>query len=145
MIAAVLVVAFALQTVTPAPPQWMPPPQAGAASLEGEWNVEAVDNIKVMPDSRVTMKFQGTRVSGLASCNTYSGTYTLDGTALQMGSILSTMKACSSELMSQERDFLQLLRNTARCEVQGGGGTLVLTTATGKVLTARRFTSPGPR
>ena len=125
MVTSLFVLVLAVQGVTQPPP------------LEGEWNVEVVDSIKVMPDSRVTIRFQGTRVAGVSSCNSYSGTYTVDGTSLRTSGILSTMKACSPELMSQERDFMFVLRNTARYELQGTD-TLVLLTRQGRAITARR-------
>jgi heat shock protein HslJ len=105
--------------------------------LEGEWRVDVVDGINVMPDSVVTLRFRGTGISGLASCNNYSGGYSLDGTAFKTTSILSTMKACSRELMSQERDVLYVLRSAVRAELKGKDA-LVLTTADRKTLTATR-------
>src|SRR5687768_3021243 len=122
MLQSVLALALIWQTLTP---------------LEGEWRVEMVDNIKVMPDSVVTLRFQRSRVSGLSSCNSFSGGYTLDGTAIKTHSILSTMKACSPELMSQERDFLNVLRNAVAVELPGNDN-LVLKTSDRKTVTARR-------
>lgn len=122
MLESILVLALALQ---------------GVSRLEGEWRVAIVDGIKVMPDSVVTLRLQTTRISGLSSCNSYSGVYTLDGRAFKTASILSTMKACSPELMSQERDFLSVLRNAVRAELRGND-TLMLTTADRKTLTATR-------
>ena len=105
--------------------------------LEGEWRVDVVDGIKVMPDSLVTLRFRGTGISGLSSCNNYSGSFSLDDTVFKTTSILSTMKACSSELMSQERDVLYVLRHAVRAELKGKDS-LVLTTADRKTLTATR-------
>ena len=112
-------------------------PQPDAAAIEGEWAVAVVDNIAVMPTAPVTLTFRGARVSGLASCNTYMGTYTVAGTTIKTESILTTMKACDGPRMSQERDFLALLRNVARYEMLADG-TLKLVTADGRALTARR-------
>lgn len=111
--------------------------QADPDGLQGEWLVEIIDDVKVMPNTRVTMAFQGARVSGQASCNSYSGTFTIRDRTLEIRGILSTMKACDEARMSQERDFFELLRNAARYEVMPNG-MLVVTTIDGKRITARR-------
>jgi putative lipoprotein len=111
--------------------------QPREAALEGEWVVDVVDNIKVMPDSQVTITFSGTRVMGQASCNSYTGTYRATADAIKFEGILTTMRACDDSRMSQERDFLGLLRATTSYEI-GSGGTLVLRSSAGKAITARR-------
>jgi heat shock protein HslJ len=112
-------------------------PQPDAAAIAGDWVVEVIDNINVMPAVPVTVTFRGTRVSGLASCNTYMGTYAVTGTSIRTESILSTMKACDGPRMSQERDFLSLLRSISRYELLQNGK-LKLVTAEGKTITASR-------
>ena len=107
------------------------------AALEGEWVVEIVDNIRVMPESAVTVTLRGTRVSGLASCNTYTRIYTAEGTDVKTDSILTTMKACDEARMSQEREFLSLLRSVVRYELRPKD-TLLLINAAGKSISARR-------
>ena len=111
--------------------------QLREAALEGEWLVEIVDNIKVMPDSLVTITFSGTRVMGQASCNSYTGTYRATADGMKLEGLLTTMRACDDPRMSQERDFLGLLRVISSYEI-GSDGTLVLRTSAGKAITARR-------
>lgn len=114
-----------------------PLPQQPDTVLDGEWVVEIVDNITVMPEAPVTLSFHGTRVSGLASCNTYMGAFSLAGPTIRTESILSTMKACDGPRMSQERDFLAALRRVERYELTKDGK-LRLVTGDGKTITARR-------
>lgn len=111
--------------------------QPGAEVLQGEWEVEVIDRIEVMPESQVTVRFQGTRVTGMASCNTYQGTADIQGTALTFRGILATMKFCDGPRMSQEKDFLELLRTAVRYELLSDG-VLAITDARGKTITARR-------
>jgi heat shock protein HslJ len=111
--------------------------QPEARGLEGDWVVEIIDNIKVMPESTVTITFRGGRLSGLASCNTYSGPYRVAGSEITTESILTTMKACDAPRMSQERDFLSILRGVVRFELDGKTR-IVLTDARGKSITATR-------
>ena len=111
--------------------------QAEPPPYVGEWIVTVIDNIKVMPDSQVTLTLTTTNVSGLASCNTYRGSFTVDGETVKVGELLKTMKACDGPRMSQEADFLSLLRNVVRYEIRANG-TLVLTTSNGKTIIAAR-------
>lgn len=106
--------------------------------LQGEWTVEVIDRIKVLPEARVSLAFQGNRVTGSASCNAYQGLAEVSGQRLQITGILATMKACDDARMRQEREFLELLRHVERYEVQANGNLLQLTTAEGKTITARR-------
>lgn len=124
-----LIVAAMLMQVPRTPPD---PPV-----LEGEWTVSVIDNIKVMPDAPVTVAFKGVRVTGNSSCNSFQGGFTVSGTSLKTDSILTTMKACDGPRMSQERDFLTLLRRVVRYEIRANGS-LVLTTDDGKSMTASR-------
>jgi heat shock protein HslJ len=104
---------------------------------QGVWIVEVVDKIKVMPDSRVTMRIEGGTVAGLASCNTYRGSFTVTGTSIKVGELLRTMKACDPPRLSEENDFLAVLREVVRYEVQSGD-TLELKTPDGKTIVATR-------
>ena len=109
-------------------------PQGG---LEGEWVVEIVNNIKVMPESLVTITFGGTGVMGQSSCNSYTGTYRTTAGGIKFESILTTMRACDDARMNQERDFLGLLREVTSYEI-GPSGALLLKTDAGKTISARR-------
>jgi heat shock protein HslJ len=114
--------------------------QAGPAPYEGEWVVEVIDKIKVMPDSQVTMKVTRTRISGLASCNTYQGSFTVSEGSVRVGELLKTMKACDGARMIQENDFLAVLRAVIRYEI-GRDDTLRLLTGDGKAIVATRAPS----
>lgn len=114
--------------------------QTGPEALRGLWTVEVIDKIPVLPESRVTIAFQGTRVSGTASCNTYQGTASVNGRNLRLSGILATMKYCDDARMRQERELLELLREATRFEIRDDG-TLVIRDGGGRQLTARRATT----
>ena len=103
---------------------------AGAANpLEGEWNVTGYNNGKeavVSPVSGTTLTatFTGDTVSGSAGCNDYSGPYTLDGTKVKIGPLVTTRKACEQPVMDQETQFLTALQTPATVEQNGGIVTL---------------------
>jgi heat shock protein HslJ len=117
--------------------QMQAPPQPDGAALEGTWAIEVIDNIAVMPEAPVTLTFRGNRVSGTASCNSFQGGVRVSGDTLKFDSILTTMKACDTPRMSQEKDFLSVLRQVTRYSLDRDGG-LVLTTAGGKRLSAKK-------
>lgn len=123
-----------------------PPPQSSGQRpgdtppYEGTWSVEVIDNIKVMPDSRVTIEISGSSITGAASCNTYRGSFTVTDQEVRVGQLLRTMKACDPPRMSEEADFFALLNAVTSYEVRSKD-TLVLNTRAGKSITARR--SPG--
>lgn len=89
--------------VTPVPTQ--PPPTLDGTS----WILEASP-----PEANITLAFQEGELSGFAGCNTYTGTYTVNGSDLSIGSLQATQQACSPELMAQEQLYLAGLANAFR-------------------------------
>lgn len=134
MIEMLAVAALLFQATAPpatAPAQSEPP------AYEGEWLVEVLDHIKVLPESRITMTIRANAVNGAASCNTYRGTFTVQDDVVRVGQLLRTMKACDGPRMSEEGDFFALLQAVVKLEVRAKD-TLALTTRDGKVITAKR-------
>jgi heat shock protein HslJ len=111
---------------------------AGALLLQaGEWVVEDINQGGVIDRSRVTLNFgNDRRVSGLASCNNYTGAYTVAGSSLTVSQLVSTRKACIPGLGEQETRFLQTLENVSGFELSDTGA-LVLKTDSGDNVTAR--------
>ncbi len=60
--------------------------------------------------SRLDLLFEQGRVAGSSGCNSYAGAYALDGTALGIGALASTQKACPEPLMKQEQEYQRILR-----------------------------------
>ena len=111
--------------------------QPTPSPYEGEWIVETIDNVRVMPESRVTMRIEGRTISGLASCNTYRGSFTVENGVVRVGEFLKTMKACDPPRMAEESDFTALMREVARYELRPDDR-LVLVTDEGKTIVARK-------
>ena len=110
----------------------------------GEWVVEVIDNIKVMPHSRVTVKIERgfpsgvSSISGSASCNTYRGNLTVSADdTIRVGEVLKTMKACDPARMSEEADFFAVLNAVVGYEI-GPNDTLILRSRDGRTITASR-------
>ncbi len=64
-------------------------------------------------------------VSGSSGCNTYSGTYTVDGDALSFGPLAGTKMACAEDVMAQETAFLTSLAEVAGSAIEGSRLTLL--------------------
>ena len=105
-------------------------------SIEGiVWRAEDIGGGGIIDRSRATLTFGADgRISGSASCNNYSGSYTLELGALNFTSALvATQKACVPSLMDQERRFLAILGAARQIELLPTGA-LLLSTPEGKSL-----------
>jgi len=101
-----------------------------APSIEGiVWRAEDIGGGGIIDRSHATLTFGADgRVSGSASCNQYSGSYTLDRGALEFTSALvATQRSCAPSLMDQERRFLAILGAAQRIELLPTGALLVST------------------
>lgn len=76
--------------------------------------------VAVLPGSEATAKFQEGQVGGNASCNSYFGTYTVDGdqVSVEVGA-MTEMYCAPEELMAQEQDYLAALASAASYQMAG--------------------------
>jgi putative lipoprotein len=100
------------------------------------WRLTRVGDasVKVAAGAReihLTLQGDAARVSGFAGCNTFTGSYTLDGQRLRFGNLASTMMACPQG-MDVEQAFQQALGETATWRI--GGRTLELVDRNGEVV-----------
>jgi heat shock protein HslJ len=109
--------------------------EAGPANpLLGEWNVTGFNNgqeavVSPAQGTELTATFTADAVSGSSGCNTYNGGYTLEGSAVTIGPLASTMMACDQPIMDQEAQFQAALQ--AATTVESSGGTVTLRDASG--------------
>jgi len=110
-----------------------------ATLLRGaEWTVEDLAGATAVEGSRITLNFRADgRLSGRASCNEYTGEYSLTGEGLAVSKTARTKKLCEPSLMRQEEAFLELLENVRRFTLSPDGA-LVLHAGDGRAVTARR-------
>lgn len=85
-----------------------------------------------VPGSQITLTFDGENVGGSAGCNSYGGSYTLNGSQLTFGEMPMTQMACvDNAIMTQETDYMGLLWQTdaftIRLSTEDGNDTLTLT------------------
>lgn len=113
---------------------------APEALLQGEtWTVERIGDRAVLDGARPTLTFGADgRVGGNASCNSFGAGYRLTGEGLSFTPIVATKRACAeASRMQQESAFLDLLGRSTRFDIRADGA-LLLETATGQTLLARR-------
>jgi heat shock protein HslJ len=102
-----------------------------------EWIVEDINRQGIIDASRITLQFdESGRLHGRASCNQYTTTYELTE-QIDIGQAITTRKACAPALMNQEQRFLTLLADVIQIDFDEKGA-LLLSTADGSTLTARR-------
>lgn len=118
---------------------------AGAQSIQGvTWTLTRIGNLseptstmEVERDDAPTLRLENGRASGFAGCNTFTGTYSLRGRDLGLSALVSTKKACETNVRTilESRYLRDLERiNTATLS----GSVLVLTTDDGTILAFRR-------
>lgn len=77
--------------------------------------------VGVLPGSETTATFVDGQVSGIAGCNQYGGSYSLEGAALAVADLFQTEMACLEPegVMEQEGRYLETLRQATTAQVYG--------------------------
>ena len=95
-----------------------------ALSLTGSsWLVQSYNNGRgavttPLLETHMTAEFSDdATISGSSGCNTYSGTYSVDGTSLSVGPLATTRLACDEPVMEQEQAYLEALQAATRFEL----------------------------
>ena len=96
------------------------------ASVEGPWNVTMVNNgnegVEPAPDGiGATIAFgpEGT-VEGFGGCNSFSGGYSVDGDAIAIGPLMSTMMSCGEASDTFEAQYLTALQAATTWSLSAG-------------------------
>jgi len=115
-------------------------PASVADRLVGrEWVVEDIDRRGIVDRSRATLVFEPAgQAGGRASCNAWTGRWTLDGERLALSGIAVTSRACVEALSLQEARFLATLQRVRRIDFVGPDGALRLSADGGGSILARR-------
>lgn len=94
-----------------------------ALELAGtSWLLLTLNGEPLIEDTEITLEFTETDAAGNAGCNHYSGAYTLDGDALTVEEIISTMMACLEPegVMEQETAYHTALQSVASARIVDG-------------------------
>jgi heat shock protein HslJ len=100
------------------------PPFTGAA-----WRLvtfDAADPAQRLPENlEITATFDVEKVAGSAGCNTYTGSYTVEGDRVQVAGMGLTKKACEPETMQAEQRFVFEMQKPNLVVVETGRLTLI--------------------
>lgn len=100
----------------------------GLSGLTGEdpldgtaWTLTAYRKSKPLPGTEITLSFTDGEVQGSAGCNSYGGSYSLDGQNLTIQELYATEMYCMDPegIMEQESDYLGSLRQVNRFDLTG--------------------------
>lgn len=82
--------------------------------------------VEVLPESTITLEFkEAGEMDGNGGCNTYGGSYSVDGDKLVLQQVVSTLMACADmNVTNQEQQYLQALGTVDRFEMSGDSLTL---------------------
>jgi len=99
-----------------------PPSEAVVSDLAGTgWVLEELGGATLV-DVEPTVTFGGDgTVTGSSGCNTFSGTYTLDGATVSFGPLATTKMACSDPTMFVESAFLAAMAGVTGWSLDGAG------------------------
>lgn len=97
------------------------------------WSVARFGGFGVpLPGTSLTASFGGTGTfNANGGCNSYGGTYTINGNNIQIGPLAGTQIACGDDIDQQEALYVTSLQAASRYELRDGGTFLVLFDAGG--------------
>lgn len=121
LIFAFLVTVLAASACAPVVPQPAPSAVPLARSLQGtQWLLEDLSGRGVVDRLQSTLTFPETgRVSGMAGCNNFMGSMSLDGNRVAFGQLATTRKACAPAVGDQEARYLEALSRAERIRQEG--------------------------
>ncbi|MBN1262198.1 MAG: META domain-containing protein [Anaerolineae bacterium] len=97
---------------------------AATPDLNGSsWVLQDLPGHALVPDSEITLTFEGEQIHGSAGCNSYFGAVEINGATLRFGPPASTMMYCEG-LMDQEMAYLAMLETVTTFQVEGNTLTL---------------------
>ena len=92
------------------------------------------DLTAVPADVRATAEFDADQIAGSGGCNVFSGSYTTDGDAIDIGTLATTAMACFGDAMQVEADYLARLDQAATYAISDRA--LTMRDASGQVVLA---------
>ena len=103
---------------------------SSSGDLEGPtWEVESLvvdgETTPAVEGTTMTATFDDGGVGGSGGCNSYAGSYSVDGDTIAFGPIASTLIACEDPIGAQEQAFFAALGAADTFDVDGATLTLL--------------------
>lgn len=108
-----------------------------AELADTNWSFVSIGDVPVAADRPTALAFDGTKLSGSAGCNRFSGSYESKDGTLTAGPLMVTKMACPGAGMAQENGFFALMRGPVSLSFPSDG-TLVLTGVEGQTAVLKR-------
>ena len=110
---------------------------SGEALVGPVWVATSLNGHKLVPTTTISAEFTAEEsVSGSASCNNYTTSYSVDGDSISFGeAIASTRKLCAEPVNEQEQAYFTVLNEAVRFEIEDEE-TLTLSDGDGNALVA---------
>ena len=105
------------------------------ALLSGVFTVLTINGEKISPTAILRFNKADNKIWGNAGCNDFSGKYTQDGNALNIGQLASTKMYCDGA-MKNEYAIQRVLKNVGSFDISNGTLTLYSGTEKKPLLTA---------
>ncbi|MEL7038017.1 MAG: META domain-containing protein [Cyanobacteria bacterium J06592_8] len=100
-------------------------PQTTGQLEDFTWVLVSLENGTVsrvpLRGTEITVNFTEDQVQGFGSCNQYLTNYEKEGNTLKLNIFATTMKACPTEIMQQESQYLKALENAKWYEINPEG------------------------
>jgi heat shock protein HslJ len=109
---------------------------SGGDILDGtSWKLFAYRKSRPIEGTTITANFKDGEVRGKAGCNSYTGSYQVDGDRIQIGELALTLMACLEPegVMEQEQYLMQFLQDAQTLRI--AEGRLFLRLSNGEELT----------
>jgi heat shock protein HslJ len=97
-----------------------PPPQVDGTAWQLSVGGGPDGDVVPVEGYPITIKFEGQQLSGSAACNTYSGTYRLEGNELSIEALTLTEIGCDPTVMTAEATYLAALQGVTEVTISGG-------------------------
>lgn len=123
-------------------------PSAGVTLENTQWNLisfRSPDGEQPLANtSMITLMLADGQVGGFGGCNSYGGTYQLNGNNISMGEITRTLKACAdAQLTEQEERYIQALESAGQYELSGNQLVITYNNGTGSLIFELLPAGPG--
>lgn len=133
-------------TIRVASPEGVPGFETGLENTQ--WNLVSFGGPgaeqPVMEGSGITLMFGGGQAGGFGGCNSYGGTYQVEGNMIAFGEITRTLRACADENMTEQEDrYLAALGSASQYQIEGDRLLIMYDNGSG-VLIFERAMSVGP-
>jgi heat shock protein HslJ len=104
---------------------------------ETSWVLTSIEDVPVPDGVEATLVFAATDVSGSGGCNTFNGTYALEGPSLTFGPLATTRMACEEPANGIETAYLAALQGVTEWQIPQDApmGTELTLMGTGEKLT----------